>query len=46
MDLCGRYIVAYRLGTEITASLVSETVRDAFIREKGKVANGLVLHSD
>ena len=46
MDLCGRYIVAYRLGTEITATLVSDTVRDAFTREKGKVANGLVLHSD
>lgn len=42
----GRYIVAYRLGTEITATLVSDTVRDAFTREKGKVANGLVLHSD
>lgn len=46
MDLCGRYIVAYRLGTEITATLVSDTVRDTFTREKGKVANGLVLHSD
>ena len=46
MDLCCRYIVAYRLGTEITATLVSDTVRDAFTREKGKVANGLVLHSD
>lgn len=26
MDLCGRYIVAYRLGTEINATLVSDTV--------------------
>ena len=46
MDLCGRYIVAYRLGTEINATLVSDTVRDAFAREKGKVADGLLLHSD
>ena len=46
MDLCGRYIVAYRLGTEMTASLVSDTVKDAFAREKEKVAAGLVLHSD
>ena len=46
MDLCGRYIVAYRLGTEMTATLVSDTVKDAFAREKGKVANGLTLHSD
>ena len=34
MDLCGRYIVAYRLGTEINATLVSDTVRDAFAHEK------------
>lgn len=46
MDLCGRYIVAYRLGTEMTASLVSDTVKDAFAKEKEKVANGLALHSD
>ena len=46
MDLCGRYIIAYRLGTEMTASLVSDTVKDAFAKEKEKVANGLVLHSD
>lgn len=46
MDLCGRYIVVYRLGTEMTASLVSDTVTDAFAREKGKAADGLLLHSD
>ena len=46
MDLCGRYIVAHRLGTEINATLVSDTVRDAFAQEKGKVADGLLLHSD
>lgn len=46
MDLCGRYIIAYRLGTEINATLVSDTVKDAFAQEKGKVANGLLLHSD
>lgn len=41
MDLCGRYIVAYRLGTKINATLVSDT-----LREKGKVANGLLLYSN
>lgn len=46
MDLCGRYIIAYQLGTEINATLVSDTVRDALAREKGKVADGLLLHSD
>ena len=46
MDLCGRYIVAYRIGTEMTASLVSDTVKDAFAREKEKIADGLALHSD
>ncbi len=46
MDLCGRYIIAYRIGTEMTASLVSDTVSAAFACEKGKVASGLALHSD
>lgn len=46
MDLCGRYIVAYRIGTEMTATLVSDTVKDAFMREKEKIADGLALHSD
>ena len=44
MDLCGRYIVAYRVGTEATASLVCDTVLEALHREK--VADGLILHSD
>jgi len=44
MDLCGRYIVAYRLSSEMTASLVSDTVNDAFAREKD--AAGPLLHSD
>ena len=44
MDLCGRYIVAYRIGTEATASLVCDTVRDALHKER--VAGGLTLHSD
>ncbi len=46
MDLCGKYIVAYRIGSDMTAALVSNTVRDAFAKEKGKVADGLTLHSD
>ena len=46
MDLCGRYVVAYRLGTKINATLVSDTLRDTFAQKKGKVANGLLLHSN
>jgi len=46
MNLCGGYIAAYRVGAERTAARVRDTVRDALTREKGKVANGLVVHSD
>lgn len=37
---------AFELLIFLLPTLVSDTVRDAFTREKGKVANGLVLHSD
>ena len=37
-------ILGYRIAAEMTASLVTDTVRD--ILQKEKVADGLVLHSD
>lgn len=44
LDLCGRAVLAWRIGDNMTASLVTDTVRDALIREKA--ADGLALHSD
>ena len=44
LDLCGRTVLAWRIGDDMTSSLVADTVRDALIQEK--VTNGLALHSD
>jgi len=44
VDLCGKMVVDYRIGNDMTASLVTDTVRDALHKEK--VAGGLALHSD
>ena len=44
MDLCGKMVLAYRIGDVMTASLVTDTVRDAL--QKEKVTDGLALHSD
>ena len=44
LDLCGRTVLAWRIGDDMTSSLVTSTVRDALIQEK--VAGGLALHSD
>ena len=44
MDLCGRMVLAYRIGTDMTTSLVTDTIRDA--RQKEMVTDGLALHSD
>jgi transposase InsO family protein len=44
IDLCGRMVLSWRIGTDMTASLVTDTVRDALQLEK--VADGLALHSD
>ncbi len=44
VDLCGKMVLAYRIGNDMTASLVTNTVRDALHKEK--VAGGLALHSD
>ena len=39
---------SYRIGTNMTSSLVTDTIRDAmnFVRQKGMVTDGLTLHSD
>ena len=44
VDLCGKMVLAYRIGNDMTASLVTDTIRDAFKKEM--VADGLALHSD
>ena len=44
LDLCGRAVLSWRIGNDMTASLVTDTVRDALKREKA--ADGLALHSD
>ena len=44
LDLCGRAVLAWRIGDDMTSSLVTDTVKDALIQEK--VAGGLALHSD
>ena len=44
IDLCGRYVLGYRIGHDMTASLVTDTLRDVLQQEK--VTGGLALHSD
>ena len=44
IDLCGRMVLAYRIGTDMAATLVTDTIRDA--HKKEKVTDGLALHSD
>lgn len=44
IDQCGKMVLGWRIGTDMTASLVTDTVRDAL--QKEMVANGLILHSD
>ena len=44
MDLCGRKVLSWRVGNDMTTSLVTDTVRDAVTKEK--VTDGLALHSD
>ena len=48
MDLCGKMVLAYRIGGDMTSSLVTDTVRDAMqsVRLKEMAADGLALHSD
>jgi transposase InsO family protein len=44
IDLCGKMVISYRIGNDMTASLVTDTIRDAL--QKEKVTGGLALHSD
>lgn len=44
LDLCGKMVLAYRIGGDMTSSLVTDTVREACKKEK--VADGRILHSD
>ena len=44
MDLCGKMVLAYRIGTDLTTSLVTDTIRDA--KQKEMITDGLALHSD
>lgn len=44
LDLCGRAVLSWRIGNDMSASLVTDTVRDALKQEKA--ADGLALHSD
>ena len=44
VDLCGKVVLAWRLGSDMTASLVTDTIHDALKQEK--VTDGLALHSD
>ncbi len=44
VDLCGRMVLSYRIGSDMSAALVTDTIKDAFKQEK--VADGLALHSD
>lgn len=44
VDLCGKMVLSYRIGNNMTASLVTDTIREA--KQKEKAADGLTLHSD
>ena len=44
IDLCGKMVLNYRLGTDMTSTLVIDTIAAALKQEK--VTDGLVLHSD
>ena len=43
VELCGKMVLTYRIGNDMTASLVTDTIRDAL--QKQKVTDGLALHS-
>jgi transposase InsO family protein len=44
MDLCGRKVLSWRVGNDMTTTLVTDTVREAVTKEM--VTDGLALHSD
>ena len=44
LDLCGKVVLAWKIGTDMSSSLVTDTIREALKQEK--VTDGLTLHSD
>lgn len=44
VDLCGKMVLSYLIGNNMTASLVTDTIRDAMQKEIAD--DGLSLHSD
>ena len=44
LDLCGKVVLAWKIGADMTSSLVTDTIREALQTEK--VTGGLALHSD
>ena len=44
VDLCGKMVLSYRVGNDMTALLVTDTIRDAM--QKEMAADRLSLHSD
>ena len=44
LDLCGKVVLAWKIGSDMSSSLVTDTIRDALQQEK--VTDGLALHSD
>ena len=44
IDQCGKMVLNYRIGTDMTSTLVIDTIAEALKQEK--VTDGLVLHSD
>ncbi len=44
LDLCGKVVLAWKIGCDMSSSLVTDTIREALQREK--VTGGLALHSD
>lgn len=44
LDLCGKVVLNWKIGSEMSSSLVTDTIREALQQEK--VTDGLALHSD
>lgn len=44
LDLCGKIVLAYKIDSDMSSSLVTDTLRKALRREKATA--GLILHSD
>ena len=44
LDLCGKVLLNWKIGSEMSSSLVTDTIREALQQEK--VTDGLALHSD